>query len=548
MAARAVVIERRGSMSKVVMLALSFTFGCAPALRPDDAGASDAGWSRADASIPPVSGAFVHSVDDGVVTTVVDATDASVWHALDLETGQEVADGEDGWDLAFSRFRVRTNGGVSGDGGVQIAALEGQSFDALVRAPAEGWTVDRPDGELDDDAEPDNVFNNGERDWYEYEQETHTLTPRDVTYAIATGDGHFYKLRFDAYYDAAGSPAWVRFRWAQIAPPSSSLPDAGPAVGVDGGASDAGTIDVPAGAITVDASDRDAWIYVRVGEGVVSIADPEASTEWDLALRRAAIVTNSGTSGVGAGGARVAIEGGAFEAVTDTGTLGFVADALDESAVSTNEVLDTWFAYDVTTHTLAPHDRVFAIRTATGGYAKLRVWTWADGVFQMSLAPIARAPEIVELDVDASSADAWVHLSLRDGAIVEVTDAASDARWDVAISRTRWRTNGGTSGAGQGGAAETPHETIDALIEVPAAWTADAMIMDGPPGSPMFSGSPALAGWYNYDPTTHTVSPRAIVFAVRTADGHFAKLRVLAYEGGVYRVAVAFAGPSQSSF
>jgi hypothetical protein len=57
-----------------------------------------------------------------------------------------------------------------------------------------------------------------------------------------------------------------------------------------------------------------------------------------------------------------------------------------------------------------------------------------------------------------------------------------------------------------------------------------------------------LASWYDYDPTTHSVSPRPVVFAVRTADGHTAALRVLTYSSGALRVELAFAGPGRHDF
>src|SRR5690606_38784174 len=137
--------------------------------------------------------------------------------------------------------------------GVQVAMTDAGSFDDLGIAPESGWTVDVADGE-DDDTEPDNVFNNGTDDWYAYDVETHTLTARDRLYAVASTDGRFYALQLLGYYDGAGSPGFVRFRWREIEP-ASSLPDSG-VVPTDGGVpDDGGGPVIPAGALTVSAGD-----------------------------------------------------------------------------------------------------------------------------------------------------------------------------------------------------------------------------------------------------------------------------------------------------
>lgn len=544
-------------MTRYVTWFMALTLlGCAPTLTPDgdDAGVVDSGpWTGGD--IPPSSGSFTHSVAEGVVTTVVDATSATDWQHLDMDSGHSVEPSE-GWELAFSRFRVRINGGTTGSGGVQVAALDGVAWDDVTRAPEEGWTVPGPDGEVDDDTEPDNVFNDGERDWYDYDVETHTLTPRDVTYVVASTEGAFFKLRFEAYYDDAGSPAVVRFRWAPVAAPASMLPDAGMGGPVDGGVDpDSGTEPLPDHAITVNAGDGAAWVYVSATEGVVTPADPEHDPSWDIAFRRTEVRTNSGTSGVGLAGARIDGSGLAFDALTDASTFGFVVDEVVDTGrpgtepTSLSPLLTDWYDYDPSTHSVTPSDLTFVVRTGVGGYAKLRIWRWDDGTYQLSLVPIERRVERLELDVDATSSDAWTYLSLRDGALVTVMDPSAETHWDLGISRTRFRTNSGTSGGGMGAAVETPVDTIAALGDAPTeGWTPDETITPARPGAEPYSANPVLEGWYDYDPATHVVSPRPVVFAVRTADGHVGALRILSYASGTYRVAIAFAGPGRTSF
>jgi hypothetical protein len=203
---------------------LALLIGCAPALEP---GAWDGAQQAAigsDGGVTEVSANFTHTIHaDRVIVTVVDATDSESWQYLDLDSRRAEPASEQ-WDVGFSRFHVRTNGGASGPGGVQVAALAGVDFETLVEAPREGFAVDRPDGDEDGDSEPDNAFNSGAEDWYVYDVMAHVLTPREISYVVASTAGRFYKLRFESYYDAVGTPGVLTFRWAEIAASESDGP------------------------------------------------------------------------------------------------------------------------------------------------------------------------------------------------------------------------------------------------------------------------------------------------------------------------------------
>jgi hypothetical protein len=219
------------------LLAISVV-ACAPALEPRDDQSGDprdAGGRQRDAGASEVIGKFSHhELADGALDTVVDATLDSEWQYLDLDT-RTADDDEARWDLGFSRFRIRVNGGAGGPGGVEVAALADADFDALERAPDQGFAPARPDGDEDEDSEPDTVFNSGPEDWYAYDVMKHTLSPLPIVYAIASSEQRFYKLRIDGYYDDAGTPGFLRFRWAAIAEPAASRARDGGAAATDGG-------------------------------------------------------------------------------------------------------------------------------------------------------------------------------------------------------------------------------------------------------------------------------------------------------------------------
>lgn len=174
-----------------VLLAL----GCAPdlsqRLEPEDTG--------------PLAD---HEVDGDIVTTRIDATSETDWVAYDLER-QAIASTDDPWHLAFRRFLV-----ALGDG-VEALPLDGLDLDDVDAdsLPDDGWRVDAPDA--NDDGVPEYAL----ADWYDYSVETHVLTPKDRTWALRDASGSAWALRFDAYYDDAGTPAKLTFRWKRLAKP-----------------------------------------------------------------------------------------------------------------------------------------------------------------------------------------------------------------------------------------------------------------------------------------------------------------------------------------
>ncbi|MGH1345057.1 MAG: HmuY family protein [Nannocystales bacterium] len=172
-----------------------------------------------DAVEPPAQGRVgPHTIneprDGGGQLSTVDATDEVLWVYFDLETGAEVEvddPAEDAqWDLAFRRFHIATNGGVSGAAGSEVA-LVSEAFDDVAGIPDTGFVVDEPDGD-DDNEDPDYAF----RDWYDYNFMTHVLTPHAQTYVVVTGSGNAFKVALENYYDEAGTSGFPAVAWAAL--------------------------------------------------------------------------------------------------------------------------------------------------------------------------------------------------------------------------------------------------------------------------------------------------------------------------------------------
>jgi hypothetical protein len=280
-----------------------------------------------------------------VVSLVIDASSQDDTIYLDLDSGRKVG-ASAAWDLSFRRFHIQMNGGVSGEGGVQAVALEDIAFEDVESAPEQGYSTDTQDGEADNDTDPDNLFNNGESDWYDYDVSDHTLTSKKLVYVVSTTERRLFKFAIDEYYDEAGSPGILSVRWARLAgpapgpEPSEALDDAGEeepdavssASTSDAGAdaiNDASTDDGEAEAaepatetfaVTVDASSSSDWVYVNASGRIVTPADPAQSLDWDLALKRTELRTNSGASGPGQGGAKLETRDIAFTQISEADT------------------------------------------------------------------------------------------------------------------------------------------------------------------------------------------------------------------------------------
>jgi len=114
--------------------------------------------------------------------------------------------------------------------------------------------------------------------------------------------------------------------------------------------------------------------------------------------------------------------------------------------------------------------------------------------------------------VDAADAGRWRYFSFRLGSVV----ADEGQGWDLAFRRYAIITGPG------GGALDLGERRFDEVRTVPAA----GYIATEHAGDPR---NPAIAGWYRYGFFSHVLSPKGHVWAVRTADGHYAKLEMVGY-------------------
>ncbi len=145
-----------------------------------------------------------------------------------------------------------------------------------------------------------------------------------------------------------------------------------------------------------------------------------------------------------------------------------------------------------------------------------------------TVTPLPTTVKTKSITVNFSSSSSFTFFSFRDTTVIANSDSAS-TKWDFGMRRTTFLVNSNASGPGNGGAI-LQDAIYDNVIAAPASGYAydtsssQRAIKDG--------------SWYDYNPASHSFVPKAgKTFIFRTADGHYAKMELLAvnYE--------PFAGP-----
>ncbi len=185
--------------------------------------------------IASVSSGGVQVTTPGDVTSgTIDATAGGLVNAadnpylyVDLRGGTKVevndldARGSAAWDVALKRSSLRINGGDSGAGKRELAVVQAASLAAVTAAPGDGYTTD--DFTTDDcmldplpGGEPRSAFG----EWYDYDVQTHVVSPKPEVYVIRRDDGSRTALRLKTYYGDPAMPtkgALYAIEWKQLA-------------------------------------------------------------------------------------------------------------------------------------------------------------------------------------------------------------------------------------------------------------------------------------------------------------------------------------------
>lgn len=269
------------------------------------------------------------------------------------------------WDLAFKSTTVLINGGSSGPGDGGAIVLTETDYDTLSMAPDSEYAVDM-------EGQPAIS-----RQWYTYTgpPSHHILINPGVVLVVRTADGRYAKLKFTSYYkggEAIPSSPDARGRFLNFTytfQPDGSRSLAAPSMEIKT------LTEVMARDVAADTGNVGAFTFYSLRDsGLVARADSN-STKWDLAFRSTTVLTNSGSSGPGEGGAIVLT-------ATDYDTLSMAPDseyAVDQEGQSA--ISRQWYTYTgPPSHQILMNPGiVIVVRTADGRYAKLKFTSYYEG-------------------------------------------------------------------------------------------------------------------------------------------------------------------------
>lgn len=121
----------------------------------------------------------------------------------------------------------------------------------------------------------------------------------------------------------------------------------------------------------INASSEKNWIYFDFSRNEqVNIFD-QSSLEWDLAFRRAKVLTNSGASNKIGNAGLIDLGEKDFDSVTEVPVENYIQDTPTRTEPE-NGALLKWYKYNYLSHKLTPKTNVYAVRTADKKFAKVQ--------------------------------------------------------------------------------------------------------------------------------------------------------------------------------
>jgi hypothetical protein len=135
--------------------------------------------------------------------------------------------------------------------------------------------------------------------------------------------------------------------------------------------------------------------------------------------------------------------------------------------------------------------------------------------------------------LEARAAEQWTFFDFSRGSVVEVPHQFG-VDWDLAFQRHKIVANGGaTNPKGKGAILNLREVAFDEVLEAPPEGYVEDTIASINADT-LTTENLAIKAWYHYNFLTHVLRPKSHVYVIRTADGKYAKLRLVSYycDGG----------------
>jgi len=156
-------------------------------------------------------------------TTEVNATNANTWKYFSFDKNDTVSIVDPAnsleWDIAFQRYRIRTNSGLAGNGlwGAANSYSTGQAgFDALKTvSDTSTFVVDTLVDIAVQMGFDTYIINPVLYTWFtlEFAAQGTQIVPTDYIYIVRTATGKYAKVWFKSYYSATNASGYMNFQY-----------------------------------------------------------------------------------------------------------------------------------------------------------------------------------------------------------------------------------------------------------------------------------------------------------------------------------------------
>ena len=171
------------------------------------------------------------NVTDNSKEATVDASASGTWKYFSFEKGKEVTvtdpKNDLTWDIAFQRYYIKTNSGVSGKGNGGVFKTDSKDISTVKQAPTSGYTADKKGTAqlgyppVDTELSYNSIISGGMKSVNGYvaydpalaAQGKSPYTVNKWVYVVKTAKGEYVKLQVVDYLDAKNKGGHPKFKY-----------------------------------------------------------------------------------------------------------------------------------------------------------------------------------------------------------------------------------------------------------------------------------------------------------------------------------------------